>query len=89
MNRVLRELSELRQRYTREEMNAAMEETLTRENPSVPDLWLVLDRLREKRRQPPRIAMTLSSKARAKDVTVTPHPLGNYDVLMGVQDDDE
>jgi len=33
--------------------------------------------------------MTLSSKAREKDVTVTPHALGNYDVLMGDQDDDE
>ena len=89
MSRVLRELSELRQRYTREEMNIAMEEALRRENPTVPDLWLILDRLREKRRQPPRIAMTLSSKAREKDVTVTPHPLGNYDILTGDRDDDE
>ena len=89
MNRVLRELKDLRQRYTREEMNIAMEEALHRENPTVPDLRLILDRLREKRRQPPRIAMTLSSKAQEKDVTVTPHALGNYDVLMGDQDDNE
>jgi transposase len=89
MNRVLRELGDLRQRYTREEMNIAMEEALRRENPTLPDLRLILDRQREKRKQLPRIAMTLSSKAREKDVTVTPHPLGNYDVLMGDQDDDE
>jgi hypothetical protein len=70
-------------------MNIAMEEALRRENPTLPDLRLILDRQREKRKQLPRIAMTLSSKAREKDVTVTPHPLGNYDVLMGDQDDDE
>lgn len=89
MGRVVRELYELKQRYSRENMNTAMEEALRRECPSIPDLRLILDRQRENRRQPPPITLVLSPKAREKDVTVTPHRLENYDLLMGGSNDDE
>ena len=62
-------------------MQAALAEALARDVPHPNAVRLALEREREERNQPPPLALPLSERAQALDVTVRTHGLAAYDEL--------
>jgi transposase len=80
---ILRELAELRERYRTEALEAAMQDALNRAVPHPNAVRLALERQLENSHRRPPVGLPLAPEARARDVTVRPHPLGTYDPLSG------
>jgi transposase len=78
-----RELLGLLDRYGAEELEAAIQEALSRGVPHPHAVRLALEQRRQARQLPPPLAVPLSAAARQRDVIVQPHPLGGYDSLAG------
>lgn len=81
-------LMQLLARYGAAELNAAIAEALARDVPHPNAVRLVLERRREKRHQPPPIAVILPEHVRAKDRPVTSHSLDTYDKLKETPDEE-
>lgn len=75
------ELLRLLDRYGAEELQAGIEEALTREVPHPNAVRLALEHRREARALPPPVAITLSEQVKKRDVPVRPHRLETYDQL--------
>jgi transposase len=80
---ITRELVQLLDRYGAEELQAAIQEALSRGVPHPNAVRLVLERRREARQRPPPVAITLTPQAQQRDVPVKPHRLDTYDQLTG------
>jgi transposase len=78
---ITRELVRLLDRYGAEELQAAIEEALSRGVPHPNAVRLALEQRREARQLPPPVAITLSPQAQQRDVPVKPHRLDTYDQL--------
>jgi hypothetical protein len=78
-----RELMQLLDRYGADELQAAIQEALSRGVPHPNAVRLVLERRREARQRPPPVAITLTPQAQQRDVPVKPHRLDTYDQLTG------
>ena len=75
------ELLRLLERYGAEELQAGIEEALSRDVPHPNAVRLALERRREDRDLPPPVAITLSEQVKQRDVPVRPHRLASYDQL--------
>ena len=75
------ELARLLDQYGAPSMQAALAEALARDVPHPNAVRLALEREREERNQPPPLALPLSERAQALDVTVRTHGLAAYDEL--------
>jgi len=82
---ITRELLGLLDRYGAEELQAAIEQALSRGVPHPNAVRLALEQRREAQQLPPPVAVSLSPTARQRDVIVQPHRLDGYDQLTGDQ----
>jgi transposase len=80
---ITRELVQLLDRYGAEELQAAIEEALSRGVPHPNAVRRALERRRGARQLPPPVAITLTPEAQQRDVKVLPHRLDTYDQLTG------
>jgi hypothetical protein len=76
-----RHLQELLDAYGARELAAAVDEALARGVPHLNAVQLALQRRRDQRAAPPPLALPLSDAIRARDPSVRPHALANYDQL--------
>lgn len=83
-----RNLEELLDAYGARELAAAIDEALARGVPHLNAVQLALQRRRDQRAAPPPLALPLSEAIRARDPSVRPHALANYDQLMEPSDDE-
>ena len=67
--------------YGASELQAAIQEALSRGVPHHNAVRLSLERRREQRHQPPPLPLSLPEDPRVRDQAVRPHALGNYDHL--------
>lgn len=67
--------------YGASELQAAIQEALSRGVPHPNAVRLSLERRREQRHQPPPLPLSLPEDPRVRDQAVRPHALGNYDHL--------
>ena len=67
--------------YGASELQAAIQEALSRGVPHPNAVRLSLERRREQRHQPPPLPLTLPDDPRVRDQAVRPHALGDYDHL--------
>lgn len=79
---ITRALWDLLERYTADELQAAVEVALERGVPHPNAVRLALEQRREARQLPPPVAISLSPAAQQRDITVRPHTLEGYDRLM-------
>jgi transposase len=75
--------------YGARELQAAIEEALSREVPHPNAVRLALTRRREQRDQPPPVAVALPNDPRLRAVVVRPHALSDYDQLQPAQEVDD
>jgi transposase len=78
---ITKQLHQLLDRYGAVELQAAIEEALSRGVPHPNAVRLALEQRREARQLPPPVAITLSPKAQQRDAPVKPHRLEPYDQL--------
>lgn len=78
-----RELLLLLDRYGAEELQAAIEDAISRGVPHPNAVRLALEQRREAQQLPPPIAVPLSPAVQQRDVIVRPHRLDGYDQLTG------
>ena len=83
-----RNLEELLDAYGARELAAAIDEALARGVPHLNAVQLALQVRREQRAAPPPLALPLSDAIRARDPSVRPHALANYDQLLEPSDDE-
>jgi transposase len=81
-------LMHLLESFGAKELESAMAEALERGSPSPHSVQVILDQRLHKRQQPPPIAVPLTENARARDVSVTPHNLADYDPKFEAEEDD-
>jgi hypothetical protein len=81
-------LIRLLQRYGPNEVNAAMKEALAKGAIGAASVAHLIDQRARRRKQPPALDVVLPDDPRVRDLRVTPHPLTDYDRLLG-KDDDE
>jgi transposase len=74
-------LLRLLDRYGSAELEAAIDEALSREVPHPNAVRLSLERRREERQQDPPVEVALSQDQRVRNIVVRPHKLGDYDGL--------
>ena len=79
-------LKRLLEQHSAAELDSAITEALEHDAPSPQSVRLVLERRQRARGEKPAVPLTLSDEAKARDVAVRTHDLGNYDGL-GVDDD--
>lgn len=84
---VTRNLEELLDAYGARELAAAVDEALARGVPHLNAVQLALQRRRDQRAAPPPLALPLSDAIRARDPSVRPHALANYDQLTETCDE--
>lgn len=84
-----RALLRLLERYGADELQAAIEEALSRGVPHPNAVRLALEQRRETRQLPPPLGVPLSPAAQQRDVPVQPHRLDDYDQLTGGSHDGE
>jgi len=84
-------MSRLLEQYGASELQAAILELLKLEGPAPhPNaVQLILDRRRERRRQPPQIQIVLPRHIQDKDLPVRPARLDLYDRLKDTSDDND
>jgi transposase len=82
---ITRELLGLLNRYGAEELQTAIEESISRGVPHPNAVRLALEQRRQAQQLPPPLAVSLSSTAQQRDVIVQPHRLDGYDQLTGDQ----
>ncbi|HFX6065117.1 TPA: hypothetical protein ACIE75_005477, partial [Klebsiella pneumoniae] len=75
------------QRYGAAELQAAITEALAQGVPHPNAVHLALERRRERRNQPPPIAIALPAHAQARNVPIQPHRLDTYDKLKDCSDE--
>ena len=73
-------LTQLLDRFGREEMAIAVDEALVKGSPSVETVHLILDRRRHARNEPPTTLVELPDRPEIRDIAVTPHDLAEYDL---------
>lgn len=81
------QLVRLLQRHGPRELNAALQEALTRGAVSAASVAHVLDQRARRRKQPPPLDVVLPDDPRVRELRVTPHPLTDYDRLLDKDDD--
>lgn len=69
------------------ELEGAIAEALESGSPSPHSVQVILDQRLHERQQPPPIAVPLTENARARDVSVTPHNLADYDPQQETEED--
>jgi hypothetical protein len=74
-------LLRLLDRYGTAELEAAIDEALSRDVPHPNAVRLSLERRREERQQVPPLAVALPEDQRVRNIVVRPHKLGDYDRL--------
>ncbi len=82
-------LLRLLDRYGSAELEAAIGEALARAVPHPNAVRLALEQRRERRDQPPPLAVALPPDHRVGDLVVQPHRLGDYDQLQTRGEDDD
>jgi transposase len=81
-------LLRLLQRHGAREVNAALKEALAKGAIGAASVAHLIDQRARRRKQPPPLDVVLPDDPRVRDLHVTPHPLTDYDRLLG-KDDDE
>jgi len=82
-------LLKLLDRYGAPELNAAIQEALSRGAISAASVAHILDRRARSRQEPPPLEVVLPDDPRVRDLRVTPHPLAPYDHLCSTDEPDE
>ena len=80
-------LMKLLERYGAAELQEAVLEALRTGAPHPNSVRSVLDRRRQARKQPPPVAVNLSTNAKAKDAAVRSHNLASYDAIERTGDE--
>ncbi len=80
-------LLRLLDRYGACELQAGIEDALTRQVPHPNAVRLALERRREARDQPPPVEIALPAHLQQRDTPVRPHRLDSYDQLTGNRND--
>lgn len=75
-------LLKLLSRYGAGELNAALADALARGAVGATSVAHLLDQQRRRKNAPPPLEVLLPERAGVRDVTVTPHPLSDYDKLL-------
>ncbi len=88
LGRTVRALTEMLETYGVTEMEMAIADALAREVPHPNAVRLALERRRQSAAKPPPLPIALPDHVKRRDVSVRPHNLNDYDLLMETDDDE-
>lgn len=83
------QLVKLLSRHGPKELNTALAEVLARGAVGAASVAHVLDQRARKRKQPPPLDVVLPDDPRVRELRVVPHPLADYDRLLGKKKSDD